>query len=303
MKSKNGDIINEKDDILNRWKDHFHELLKIIEYEKEPSIMQDPNDIEEEDSLPTIEVEMAVHKLKNYKAPGMDKIPAELFKYGGNELVKHLHIIIKEIWIKKKMPTDWKLSIICPIYKKGDIVECSDYRGVSLLNTSFKILSNILLARVSPFAENITGNYQCGFRKKRSTTNQIFTLRQILEKTEEFGTETHHLFTDFRSACDTTEREQLHNAMSEFNIPNKLIRLAWMTMENTKSQVRIQPDLSDLITTKNGLRQGDLLACLLFNLALEKVIRNAGIQTSRTIFYKLVQLLAYADDIDIIARS
>ena len=75
--------------------------------------------------------------------------------------------------------------------------------------------------------------------------------------------------------------------MSEFNIPNKLIRLTRMTMENTQSQVRIQSDLSDLITTKKGLRQGDSLACLLFSLALEK-LRNAGIQTSGTIFYKSV---------------
>ena len=58
--------------------------------------------------------------------------------------------------------------------------------------------------------------------------------------------------------------------MIEFNIPNKLRRLTWMTMENTKSQVRIQSDLSDSTITKKGLRQGDLLACLLFNLELEK---------------------------------
>jgi len=73
-------------------------------------------------------------------------------------------------------------------------------------------------------------------------------------------------------------------------------------MENT-SQVRIQSDLSDSMTTKKGLRQDDSLACLLFNLAMEKVVRNAGIQTNGTIFYKSVQLLAYADDTDIIARS
>ena len=96
---------------------------------------------------------------------------------------------------------------------------------------------------------------------------------------------------------------RLYNAISEFNTPNKLIRLTWMTMENTQSQVRIQSDLSDLITTQKGLRQGDSLACLLFNLAFEKVVRNAGVQMSGTIFYKSVQLLAYADDIDIIART
>jgi len=55
-----------------------------------------------------------------------------------------------------------------------------------------------------------------------------------------------------------------------------------VTMENTQSQVRIQFDLLDLLTTKKGLRHGDSLACLLFNLALENVVRNAGIQMSGT---------------------
>ena len=134
-------------------------------------------------------------------------------------------------------------------------MECSNYRGVSLLNTAYKVLSTILFARISTFAENIIGNYQCGFRKNRSTTNQIFTLRQRLEEAKEFGIETHHLFIDFMPPYDTIKRDQLYNAMSEFNISNKLVRLTRMTMENAQSQVRIQSDLSNVITTKKGLRQ------------------------------------------------
>ena len=192
----------------------------------------------------------------------------------------------------EEMPADWILSIICPTHKKGDVMECSNCRGVSLLNTVHKILSTMLFTRISTFAENIIGNYQCGFWKNRSTINQIFILRQILEKTKEFGIETHYLFIDFKSAYDTIKREQLYSAMSEFNIANKLLSLTWMTMGNTQSQIRIQSHLSDPITTKKGLRQGDSLACLLFNLALEKVVRDAGILTNGTTFYKSVQLLA-----------
>jgi len=70
-KSKNGDIITEKGDILNRWKDHFHELLNSTEQDQGPSIMQDYKDTNEEGSTPTVEkVEVAVQKLNNYKAPG-----------------------------------------------------------------------------------------------------------------------------------------------------------------------------------------------------------------------------------------
>jgi sorting nexin-29 len=71
-------------------------------------------------------------------------------------------------------------------------------------------------------------------------------------------------------------------------------------MNNTKCQVKIQNRLSEPITVKNGVRQGDALACLLFNIALEKVIRDAAVNIRCTIFYKSVQILAYADDIDII---
>jgi len=108
-----------------------------------------------------------------------------------------------------------------------------------------------------------------------------------LEKTKEFGIETHQLFSDFKSAHDIIKRGQLYNAMSEINITNKLIRLMRMTMENTQSQVRIQSDLSDLITTNKGLRQGDSLACLLFNLALERLY---GMQEYKRVELYLINL-------------
>jgi len=83
-KSKNGDIITETD-ILNRRKDHFHELLSSTEQNKGSPIMQDNKNTNEEGSALTIEeVEMAIQKLKNYKAPGTENIPAKLFKCGGN---------------------------------------------------------------------------------------------------------------------------------------------------------------------------------------------------------------------------
>ena len=74
-------------------------------------------------------------------------------------------------------------------------------------------------------------------------------------------------------------------------------------MNNTESRVKIQNRLSEPITVKNGIRQGDALAYLQFNIALEKVIRDAAVNTRGTIFYKSVQILAYAEVIDIIRRT
>jgi hypothetical protein len=58
----------------------------------------------------------------------------------------------------------------------------NNYRGISLLSTSYNILLNILLSRLVPYIDEIIGDHQCGFRRNRSTTEQIFCIRQILEK-------------------------------------------------------------------------------------------------------------------------
>jgi hypothetical protein len=68
------------------------------------------------------------------------------------------------------------------IRRKGDKTDCDNYRGISLLSTAYRILSNILLARLTPYVSEIIGNHQCGFRRNRSTMDQIFYIRQILEK-------------------------------------------------------------------------------------------------------------------------
>jgi len=61
------------------------------------------------------------------------------------------------------MPEEWKESIIVAIYKKGDKTYCSNYRGISLLPTTYKILSDILLSVLTPYIQEIIGDHQCGF--------------------------------------------------------------------------------------------------------------------------------------------
>jgi sorting nexin-29 len=124
-------------------------------------------------------------------------------------------------------------------------------------------------------------------------------MRQVLEKCKEFQIETHHLFIDFRSAYVAIDRNNLYRAMEEVHIPRILIALAQANMRKTQCQIKIQNMLSSPIITRNGVRQGDSLSCLLLNIALHK----AGINTTGTIFYKSVQILAFADDIDIIGRT
>jgi hypothetical protein len=120
-----------------------------------------------------VEVEIAIGKLKSYKSP-TDHIPAELIKAGGEILYIEIHRLICSIWKKKELPQKWKESIIILTHKKGHKTDCNNYRGIFLLSTAYKILSNILLARLTPYVNEITGGLLCGIRRNRSTTDQIF---------------------------------------------------------------------------------------------------------------------------------
>lgn len=301
-----GNLLVNDEDVLRRWREYFAELLANDDSSSAatpPPSASLLEDLEEASSPSINEVKAAINKLKRNKSPGSDGIHAELIKSAGDSFAEHLHELFSRIWTTFTMPSDWSLSMITPIYKKGDKRECQNYRGISVLNSAYKVLSFILCERLKPYLADIIGDYQCGFRPGKSTTDQIFTLRQILEKTREFQIDTYHLFIDFMKAYDSIIRDELYSAMMELGIPKRLIRLCQMTLAETKSAVRIAKNASEPFATTVGFRQGDALSCDLFNICLEIIVRRARIQSLGNITRTSVQLLGYADDIDIIARS
>ena len=103
-------------------------------------------------------VELAIEKLKSHRSPAIDQIPAELIKAGGRIIRGAIHKLIIAVWNKEELPEKWKELVIVHIHK-GDKTECNNYRGISLLSNTYKILSNILLSRLIPYAEEIMGDH------------------------------------------------------------------------------------------------------------------------------------------------
>ena len=106
------------------------------------------------------------------------------------------------------------------------------------MSTSYKILSNILLPRINPYANEIMGEYQCGFRRNRSTVDHIFSIRQILEKKWEYNKDVCQLFIDFEKAYDSIKREFLYDIIIKLGVPKKLVRLIKICLDGTQSRVR-----------------------------------------------------------------
>jgi hypothetical protein len=95
------------------------------------------------------EVEMATEKLKRHKSPGIDQIPAELFKAGGRTIFSEIHNCINSIWNKEDLPQEWKESINVPNYKKGDNADCINYRGISVFVNHVQNFNQHLAVKVN----------------------------------------------------------------------------------------------------------------------------------------------------------
>jgi len=181
VKDEKGYLVADSHGIVVRWRKYFSQLFNVHG-------VKDVGQAEIHTTEPVVpepsasEFELAIVKLKSHKSPGIDEIPAELIKAGGRTIYLEIHKLIISIWMKEKLPEEWKESIIVLIHKKRDKTDCNNYRGISLLPTTYKILSSILLSRLIPYAKEIIGDHQCGFRRNRLTIDHIFCIRQILEK-------------------------------------------------------------------------------------------------------------------------
>ncbi|XP_055843121.1 uncharacterized protein LOC129909960 [Episyrphus balteatus] len=169
--------------MLRIWKDHFCNLYNGDD-EANPAQRQiAPFNIDDEGQHfrpPDLEeVKAVISKLKSNKAAGADGLAAELFKAAGDDLVRSMHQLICRIWSEESMSTEWNLSIVCPILKKGDPLTCANYRGISLLNISYKKLSAVLCERRSRLTVLVTL-----IKPDCELSKVIFANRSSLEESE-----------------------------------------------------------------------------------------------------------------------
>ena len=121
----------------------------------------------------------------------------------------HLHKLLNLIWTTEEIPTDWKKGLLVKLPKSGDLSQCGKWRGITLLSIPSKVLTRVILERMKDAIDKELRDEQAGFRKERSCTDQIATLRVIVEQTIEWQSSLYVCFVDFEKAFDSVDRQSI----------------------------------------------------------------------------------------------
>ena len=138
-----------------------------------------------------------------------------------------------------------------------------------LLLISFKVLEAVVKNRLEPAYESQARINQAGFKKKKGCRDQIFAIRQIIERREEFKRCTNLIFIDFIAAFVSVDQNCIWRICSNLGLPENLVELLRAMYSETYSQVRAYNSLSKNFEIHSGVRQGLSLSPFLFNLTID----------------------------------
>ena len=203
INNKDGRLQTEASAISNRWHEYCIDLYS-NKHTGDDRVLQTNSSALTEPEPHILEGEVldAINSLPNNKAPGIDNIPGELLKSAKYEVIPILTQICNKILRDKSWPKEWTQSVIIPLPKKGNLKECKNYRTISLISHPSKVMRRIILNRLQPKVEEILSEEQAGFRRHRSTTEQTFKIRVIIEKYLHHRLKIFSCFIDFKKAFD-----------------------------------------------------------------------------------------------------
>ena len=178
----------------------------------------------EEEVFTAAEVSTAIKGTKSGKAAGEDEIRPEMLKALTGEGVFWLTRVCQVARKFGKTPRDWQTGVIIPTFKKGYRKRCTNYRGISLFSLPGEVYDKCLERKCREIVESKLEDGQCSFCPSRSTTDQIFTLKQIFEKSWEYVKNLFACFVDLEKAYGQVPRDKLWKILQEYGVNGRLLR-------------------------------------------------------------------------------
>lgn len=245
------------------------------------------------DSLTWATVVRAILDLKHGRAAGADGFPAEWYKLvlpaieeelegsarqveddaePNTPMAKALFRVLRRVWDGQDIPEDWLASILVPIDKKGDVLDITNQRGISLMAVALKILCVVAARNLqSVFESNhVLRKEQAGFRPREECLGHVCALWEILARRRAARRMTVVSFIDFKTAFDTVPHEAILARLRRVGVSGRVYEFIAALYRGSTIRVRL-PDgsLSEVIALGRGVRQGCPLSPILFDLYID----------------------------------
>ena len=267
MKKADGQLASSAAENADVFKQHFSKL-----YGRKPSydpavlnLLEQLPEVQGLDGPPTDEeIRKAVSKLQA-TSPGVSGLPAPLWKAlcETEKSFSLLRRFVLDFWERGIVPAEWNSGLLAILPKKGDLSDPGNYRGIMMLEVAYKVISILLHMRLTPIAEGLDHESQCGFRPARGCADGIFTVKLAMKKRREHGCQTWLYFLDLVKAFDRVPRELLWDAMLKLGVPSKLVELLKLLHVEVKVQFSVD-GVNVTIESIIGVKQGDILGPILF---------------------------------------
>ena len=227
---------------------------------------------------------MALKLAKNGSATGLDGCPYKLWKELNKRHEKAMSIgapsfntigaltcLFGDIQAYGLvMGSNFASGWMCPIYKKKDPMDISNYRPITLLNTDYKLLTKTLALQLIEPIHTLVHPDQAGFILKRSIFNHIRLTNTIINYAEVMEVDGVIVALDQEKAYNKIRHKYLWKTLVSFNLPEQFIHTVRSLYENAATQVAINGVMSTPFRVTRGVHQGDPLSCLLFDLAIDR---------------------------------
>ena len=303
-------------EVINRTHSFYQNLYK-KEFDAPPPI----NDLDNQHQINNLDVDLLMkpytveeircitQHLPNGKGVGPDGIPYEIYKYGGEHILPFLVKLFNKCIEENSFPEELKHGRIFLLYKKNNPFDVGNYRPINLLNTCYKLLTAAINKRLTEVVErnNLLTNEQGGFRKYRACVNKIRSIINIIDDSRINNSTLHVMAIDFEKAFDSISHEALFQALSRKGLPFEFIIIIKALYTNCFSDVITGQGITDKFKVEKGVRQGDALSPLLFNLFIDSIAEdihkmNEGYELGNDKKIKMNCAL-FADDLIILASS
>jgi hypothetical protein len=254
------------------------------------------------------EIKLNIIKLKTGKACGPDNILNECLIYGKDVLCAPISKLFNIVLRSQNFPSMWTEGFISSIHKSGDKRDPGNYRGLTILSCLGKLFTHILNERLLAFCNthSIQNKWQAGFRPDFRTADQTYTLKTLIKKYLHCHKKRLYVcFIDFRKAFDLVWHEGLLYKLLNMGIGGNFYHILKSMYQSSNVKVKTSQGLSESIKAESGVRQGDGISPLLFNLYINDLPNLFLDETSNPpkLHRETVPALLYADDLIVLSES